>query len=453
MPKTTVVSSDRVQKVVSRTRSALDKKFLDLLRGDHLFCFGNRVTQAQAIDAVRWASEMIPESFESEHIRNIILSSLNDSETTQGSSAVVCIAVLLELLKDSGEIDDRLVLDDIIAISKTSRRNSTAQILSSISRMNRDPQTRDTLGRILESCGSNGTIQVVAGPGSSSIVRSKGYKFPVTFPEIFVSSASASGSKRMTRAKIMCVDGIIEEMSEIDGVVSESYSRKSPLVIFARGFSADVQNTLGVNYCRRHLQVIPVSVTYDEMGVHLMSDICSVCDASLVSSEKGETITSRKWSDLNEVDQISVSFSQGAVTIENEKTSALVRSTRKILREERIRQDTAIVSEILDRRLMCLLGQGSIVTIGTDCGDLSGIYRDRISTSIRTFKSCARYGMVNVSQISIAVEDQRIKSGLLTLSQFFDTIGVSSVITGIRTAFSCAKLMRNVGAIVCSDRN
>lgn len=445
------VKQREIPKLVSNVAKSTRTQFSSMVRGDHKFFFGNRALKCQPIDALRWFTETIPESSKILHIRNIMVNAVSDSETIQGSSAVVCAAALSSLLEipDIKDTDD--VSEDLRAISTLSRRASSDQILTAMSKLDGDNSFEMAKTAIL-GCSSNASIQVTKGSRKTTIKRTSGYKFPLIVPETFLSSSGASKEKTITDARCLIVDGFIEAISEIDGSIRASYESKTPIIIVSRGFAPDVLNTLGVNYSHGHLCAVPVVVPFDELGVNLINDIAVVVRSEIVSSTKGEIISARKWEDLGSVKTARINFSSGVMTIVDDSAKSSVITQRKHLREKRKSADSDGLRDLYDKRLACLMGEGVVVDLGEDLKDVSGVYTDRINAHIRNYRSGAKFGIVKIDDCLTRVKSnttRRILNQLLTVSETYTTI---SLLIGIKNAITCARQLQQIGGIIYNDR-
>ena len=450
------VSGDRVSSLIHRVNRDFRISLDSMTNGNHTFLFGNRSTPCYPIDAVRWLSETAPGSSESLHIRNIILSAVSESETSQGASAAVCAVTLSQLLSQSfSSVDlDRDTIDlDLRQISMCSRRASSSEILEVLSKIDSSSVSYRIAKRSIEACSSNSSIQIIEGQGLSRLQKIRGYKFSARAPDVFYSTSLARGSRKINTAKTLIVDGFIESVSEIDGLMQESFNSKNPLVIFCRGLSDEVQNTLGVNYSRGILSIVPFIVPYDHIGANLINDISIVCGSDLVSSLKGDLISTKKWCDLSHVDSIDIKFDSGFVIIENDRLSHQIRFHKKMLRKKKSESTSSAEAEIIDTRISCLSGDSLNVILGDETRDLSGIYKDRIGSHIRAYKSASRYGIVDLSIAIESISNQIIKQSLREIQKISPFYIASSLIVGIRNAFICARHLNQIGGIIYRDRN
>lgn len=452
--KTLAVNGLGLQKSVDSFLRSLSSDLSKMLDGNHTFVFGNRSTVCQPIDVVRWLSEIHPGSSEGLHIRNIILSCLSDSEAAQGGSAVVCAASLSSNLGNrmlSGGVTHEELEKDLRVLSSFSRRCSSENIKNLLSQLDNDSRSLKLAISAIDSCSSNSIIQVSSSGKSTQILKTLSYKFSIQSPETFCSSSSNT-SYIIRSPRVLSVDGFIESMSEIDGMVQESFASKTPLIIFARGFSDDVQNTLGVNCSHGHLKVVPVVVPYDYIGANLINDITVVCGADMVSTMKGEIISSRKWSDLLCIDSIDIDFSTGFCKIENEFTKNSVKIHRRNLRKKRQECTSPQELEIIDTRISSILGEGSCINLGEDLGDLKGIYRDRIGTHIRSYKSASKFGTVDLERDFTSLKTQFVRNSIKKLLETSKSYTSSSLIIGIRNSYSCINQINKIGGVIFCEK-
>lgn len=103
-------------------------------------------------------------------------------------------------------------------------------------------------------------------------------------------------------AKILCIDGFIENVGEIHHVLEYLSETRQACVILSRGMSNDVLNTLSVNNERKTLAVYPYAVPFDVDNVNTLVDIAVVSNNDVVSSLKGNLISTVKMNEVNAVE-------------------------------------------------------------------------------------------------------------------------------------------------------
>jgi hypothetical protein len=115
---------------------------------------------------------------------------------------------------------------------------------------------------------------------------------------------------------------LVENVSEIHHLLESAAKSKETIVAFFRGLSEEVSHTLKVNYDRGTVSFIPIIVKFDIDGANLLKDIALVSQGDVVSSLKGNLISSIGFDSLPRIDVASVSGSE--VVIENKSVAGLV---------------------------------------------------------------------------------------------------------------------------------
>lgn len=116
--------------------------------------------------------------------------------------------------------------------------------------------------------------------------------------------------KQEKDVKVLVIDGYIENVSEIHHILLyfSSNCPETPLAIFCRGMSDDVLNTISVNNLRGFLNCYPMKANFELEDINTLVDIAVVCGTDVVSSLKGDLISSIKLSDIKTIKELIVSL-------------------------------------------------------------------------------------------------------------------------------------------------
>jgi len=223
------------------------------------------------------------------------------------------------------------------------------------------------------------------------------------------------------------------------------------LVIVARGFADDVQNTLGVNFSTGNLSIIPVVVHYDEFGANLVNDIAVVVGCDLVNSLKGDVISAINWDDILHVSSLSVNLKTMTMSISNDRTKNSVKRQRYHIKEKQKSKEGLYNSDVFDKRLACLMGQGVVITLGQDLGDQWGITKDRISSHLKIFRDASRFGLINIDSILDDVSNQGVRKSLMSIRKLSNIVISKALLVGIKIGFDSSQVISRVGGIVYVD--
>lgn len=440
---TGIAVSSLVQKVVRDTISSLH----NLIVEQHNFIFNNRAIVAQPIDIVRWISEHVPVSQDTLHIRNVLVNSVAAAESRQPGSGYIALLTALELLScgSSAVLDKKIenISQATRDLLEKSKRASVSEAFEVMMSYDKEPSTHNLAKGAIENCSSNAALSVEIGSTKTHIKKINGHIFPCHIPETFLAATRFVGRRPVSAPRVIVIDGMVERMSEIENIIGGSHASREPLILFARGYAPDVQNTLGRNYVTGHLLAIPLVVPYDELGANMLGDISIVCGADPISSFKGDLISSREWKDLKAIESAIIETS--CVSISNSKARDAIKRQRKHLGEKR-KSCVQIESEILDRRLQCLMGQGIVVEIGHDAGNLVGLYKDRIGTHIRLFRSIGRHGIIRIQDAQSILKFKQYQQ----LADRFNSIPAASLTVGVRSGIACAKSLQRLGGVIYS---
>ncbi len=138
--------------------------------------------------------------------------------------------------------------------------------------------------------------------------------------------------------------------------------------------------------------------------------------------------------------------------IENDSSASNVKIHKKNLRKKRLESSSSAEIDIIDTRISCLSGDSVVVSLGDDLGDLRGLYRDRIGSHIRAYKSGSRYGVISIKDANQFTSNQIIKKSLNKIQKVSQNYIAAPLIVGIRNAFICARHITQIGGIVYNDR-
>ena len=235
----------------------------------------------------------------------------------------------------------------------------------------------------LETCGHRGQVYIEENAAEQTHVRLRGRsEFPiVSLPEF--------GSRLiLADCAIACVDGIIENVSEIHHILEEHYRTKSALVLLCRGMSTEVASVLVQNWRMGNLRVIPVTGRTDWTQEFVIRDIadCFGDDPVVHFREKKIELLHRK----------SVEIEGGFIRFE---------STKVI--DDPVELDSSML-EFYETRKKWHSGRNVTIILGGELGDYRGILKDRISTLIRFIKFAKTNKILRLQQSWCPIEASKV---------------------------------------------
>lgn len=225
--------------------------------------------------------------------------------------------------------------------------------------------------------GFAGKIQIEKSVNEHDIIHKRsGFNFSLqTFGNI----------KRLLNTKIVIIDGLIENVSEVHNMLTVCSETKCPLTIVARGYSDDVLNTINVNNLRGSFQVLPLAAKFDIATANTLVDIAVISKSDIISSLKGELISTVKFDTLKYVDEINVNGD--IVTVKN---CVDVTTHIKQLQKKREEVDES-VQYVYDDRIKSLSQNLVILKLKNDINFVNRA--QKFDVAIRTLQSYIKFGI------------------------------------------------------------
>lgn len=239
-------------------------------------------------------------------------------------------------------------------------------------------------------------------------------------PDVSYFAALGQMKASVQDCRVVFIDGIIESVAECHKIFHDSYEKKTPVVVFARGFAEEVVATAAINMQRRTAQVIPIVIPFDEVGVNGMSDVASCFSAELVSSDKGHLISSVDIDSCVRSKRITCSSSGTEIEFYINSTSHV---TQRLI--SKLKDCDQQQADLIRRRLDALGSNAVSIRIGNETKSLRGIQRDRIDFGLRYVKSCMQHGVTSFEGIMLPARS--VKLGLECLRSFRNIVESSRV--------------------------
>jgi hypothetical protein len=336
--------------------------------------------------------------------------SLLQAESLAGNSANIGLVFSLNLLKqilgsDTLKAKPDVVLvqeyDEILERLKTAIQASyqvpTLEDLDqTIAKVCEDYLLTKVVQHATRVAGLEGKIYFENGRQHNFVIeRRTGYNFKVKPFKFFLDT---SGNWERQNVKVLLIDGVIEQVSEIDQILNAALVAKQPAAIICRGFSEEVIATLKANFDRGLLDVLPVRINSDVESINILNDIASVCGTDIVSSLKGDMISCAKWDSLAVVRKIKCLSDK--ITIEESKTRNKVSSQIKFLLAKRYdSQNIEDVVNLIDERIKALSSESVIVRLPVMSHLENQTTRGKFDTSLRAVKSILNNGLMTFSDL------------------------------------------------------
>lgn len=289
-----------------------------------------------------------------------------------------CIDVIIE---NSREFQDVTHVAKMRILADKATATSIKNLVTSFAELG-GSRTIAMLNEAIKLAGHGGRIIVEKTTSSTpSVELVRGYTFELQ--QLLPIDVS------FVKPRVICIDGYVEEVSEIHHLLESASEAKEPCVIFLRGVSEDVKHTLKVNYDRGSLKIIPIGVPFDLEGMNSIVDLSVVSGADLVSSLKGDLISSIKFHEIPCVDQ--VTMFKGRVVVMCSKTRMDVATHVSTLRKRRQEEKLDDVSALLDKRIKSLSPNHVVIRLPDDKNFV--LCSQAIDYALRAVKSAIERGV------------------------------------------------------------
>lgn len=247
---------------------------------------------------------------------------------------------------------------------------------------------RDVLAEVFQKIKAGDKILVRKTASSKTqIQREVGYTFEgLNIDPRFLSR----GHWSRRGVKVILIDGVIENITEIHALLEDLSSKKTPCVIFCIDSLPDVSETLVKNFLMGNLDVILVKIPVDEFHINTSVDLGIILGLEPISAQLGETISLGVKRQKNTADRIVISKNQ--VNIENVSTRESVNSHARELRK-RI-SDNIELSLILEPRLKSLNSSAIRVDVGIEDQKKDPNIVEKLDRTFRSLPKILRMGFI-----------------------------------------------------------
>lgn len=188
---------------------------------------------------------------------------------------------------------------------------------------------------------------------------------------------------------VVCIDGFVESVAELHSLLEASNESKMPVLLFSRGLSDDVIHTLRVNYDRGSLRVIPFIVPFDLEGINSLVDVATVAGGDVVSSTKGQLISTLKLSEQSRIPRAAVHPDR--VVLINPGSHRRVIEHVTTLKERRDKTTDESLARILDLRIRSLAPNQVVIRLLDD--EQFVVSSQAIDRVLRTLPILAQHGV------------------------------------------------------------
>lgn len=350
------------------------------------------------------------------------------------------------------------------AIAEHSKHISEEALKEDIRRISDDKELCEAILQAIAVCGLEGKIHIEDSISNSYVVEQKsGYFFSAVKPFKFF--IPQSGVWEVSNPKVMLVDGVLEQVSEIDKILNGAMETKIPVLLLAHGFSEEVISTIKVNVDHGKFNIMPVRLTTELDSLNVLNDIAVVCGAEVISTLKGDLVYLKSFDSLPTVEKVKLTPRE--LNVENAKTRRGVSNQiRMLLEKRRDQQSVSDLSDLTDKRIQGLIAASVALRLPNMAPSKRESTKVRIDVALRHAKTLLTHGVVDYSDMlsfgytkeeTFAKElDDELEAAfyrtLLSFEEEFGTLPALSLWASIYLAGKAViSLMTTGGLVVLTD--
>ena len=398
-------------------------------------------------------------------VRNIILDGIKKIEDISGFAGWISLLACLEGMKRNfrhrvvnsysySTCDVSEILHHLAVLSQPTNLETLKRM---VKKSLQDEFCANLVLDAHELVGADGQIFIHKDLAPDTVVELiNGYKFSCSIDPRFIASTKLEKWDR-TSPKIFIIDGMIERVSEINRVLEDAVDKKYSGILLCLGFSEEVIATLSVNYMRGSLDILPIAPGPGIENINLTTDVAVVVGSDVISSHKGELISSLDPDVISVVDRVTVD--RRGMLIQNSLSKNWAAAHVKHLLERRDEENMDDKVNLINLRLASLTSRYCHVKLGSCLEEELSLIMGRIETGIKLGREVSRFGIISVPEAISNLDDihtspikKIIKSVLQRLyASGHLEISASSLILGIRGGLSCLESVSSAGCFLISD--
>lgn len=244
-----------------------------------------------------------------------------------------------------------------------------------------------------------------------TVIRARtSFDFNLTLPSTFVNMVGNNDYIDLSNPLVIMIEGAPETIGEINSLLEYNHKSKRPIVLIARNFPEEIIATLGTNWIKNSLSILPFVYGDKLETINLAADICAITKGELISPHFGDAISvaildQSKWGDVEKCTYRHANLSlYKNVDVSNHVSKLVAKSKEseseelKDLLNDRIislsndaleiwvnKENTEIIEEIdaLFKHYAAFVTSGAVET---SCGILPASFVDAAQDAANSFK-------------------------------------------------------------------
>ena len=386
---------------VLRKFSRKIENILEISQSESTISIGNNLVSPLFLDIPLLVLNIEPESSEELLARNIFVANLQELEKQTSIGAHIycmmikkmCDEIRLQLVAGSNPQQN-----PSLDLRKYLRKCRIIEIGSVLKKIVEDDTVLEIFGCASSLAGGEGqlSVDIEDSKFETTIEMSDMFTFAFGMDDNYSKNIRLPHIE-LSDCRVVIVDGIFEKASEIERFLFYASTNSENIVIVARGFSEEISGILAMNYQRNGVSVFPIVVPFDIYGANAMKDLALVTGNDVISSLKGELISSVRVHEHGIVKKVTL-YKEKLLIKEQQNLSVVKKSVRE-LEKRRANINNNDVRQVLEKRIRSLSPRHVNVKLGKDIMVNYKMVEQRLRRTIMVFNEICQHGIIDSSEI------------------------------------------------------
>lgn len=125
-----------------------------------------------------------------------------------------------------------------------------------------------------------------------SVIRARtSFDFDLRLPSAFINMIGNQELIELSNPIVIMIEGAPETIAEINSLLEYNHSSQRPVILIARNFPEEIIATLGTNWLKNTLSILPFVYGDKLETINLAADICAITKGELISPHFGDAIS------------------------------------------------------------------------------------------------------------------------------------------------------------------
>ncbi len=339
--------------------------------------------------------------------KQIVIDHVLKCEKVSAMSSPAMIKMLINLIKKNDSLEKLGVKDissiiekDVESIFKSIQAKMSRPTLETLQNYLEDNFDKMTSSLVLETlklAGMTGKITFEHSNIPKPIVDSSAsYNFEIKPDLNILAQTNFEWAKK--DVSVLCIEGFIEKVAEIDVILSSLADRKGSAVIVCLGYSQEVVSTIVANNRRGIFDIMLCKPSQEEEAINDIFDIAAASGSCFYGFQTGAISAAFSPEHLDNTNE-EVTISEGKIRIKSEKSKESAK-----IRVEKIKEqlgESDLKDDYLKRRITSLTSNQVKINLPEKTSQEKFSQIEQLDTALRCANAITRFGVIDVPEDSI----------------------------------------------------